>query len=154
AVRGFRGHSAGVLGVALSPDGSHAVSGGNDSTVRLWDVKTGKELHTGKAPGSVRCVAYAPDGRYVLSGHSGAGSDNLIRLWSVEDGQEVRSYRGHSSDVNAVAFLPDGRSFVSASMDGTVRLWELKTTKELRRMEHRGGAYDVAVSPDGHRALS
>jgi WD40 repeat protein len=153
-VQTFEGHTAGVLAVALSPDGSQAASGGNDRTLRLWDLKTGKELHAGKAAGVIRSLAYAPDGRFILSGHSGAGSDNLIHLWSAEDGHEVRSYRGHSSDVTAVAFLPDGRSLVSASMDGTVRLWDVKTSKELRRMEHRGGAYDVAVSPDGRRALS
>jgi WD40 repeat protein len=121
SIRGFEGHTAGVLGVAFSPDATRAVSGGRDGTVRQWDVKTGKELRTfAGAAGLVRCVAYGPDGRHVLSGHSGAGSDNLVRLWDTEDGKEVRRFAGHGNDVTAVAFLPNGRSFLSASMDATL----------------------------------
>jgi WD40 repeat protein len=154
-VRLFRGHTAGVWGVALSPDQTRAVSGSQDGTVRLWDVKTGKELRVFRgAGGMVRCVAYAPDGRHVLSGHAGAGSDNVLRLWDVESGREVRRFPGHKDAVTAVAYLPGGRSFLSGSTDGTLRLWDVKTGKELRRMEHPGGVYDVAVSPDGRRALS
>jgi WD40 repeat protein len=39
-------------------------------------------------------------------------------------------------------------------MDGTLRIWYLSSAKELRQLEHRDGANDVKVSPDGRRALS
>jgi WD40 repeat protein len=153
-VRPFVGHTAGVYGVALSPDDTRAASGSDDGTVRIWDVQTARQQHLFRAPGKARCVGYAPDGRHIFSGHCGPGSDNLIRLWDIEGGKEVRSFRGHTSDVTAVAVLPDGRSVLSASMDGSLRLWDVSTGKELRRMEHRGGVYGAALSPDGRRALS
>jgi WD40 repeat protein len=154
-VQTFKGHTAGVHGVALSPDGSRALSGGDDKTLRLWDVKTGEELRRfAGGAGAVRCAAFAPDGRRALSGHYGPGSDFRVYLWDVETGKEVRAFKGQTGDVTAGHFLPDGRSFLSASLDGTLRLWDVEGGKELRQMGHAGGAYDAAVSPDGRRALS
>ncbi len=154
-VQRFEGHTAGVRGVALSPDASRAATGGLDETLRLWDVKTGRELRQFQSrAGKIRCLAYAPDGRHILSGHFGKKSNNLVCLWDVDTGKEVRRFEGHSGEVTAVVFLPGGGSFLSASMDGTLRIWDLSNGKELRRLEHRGGVNDVKVSPDGCRALS
>lgn len=154
-LRSFEGHTAGVHAVALSPAGDRAVSGGDDGTLRLWDVKSGKEIRQFKGiTDRVFSAAFAPDGRYVASGHFGPGSKFLVRLWDVDSGKEVRAFKGHTADVTALSFLPDGHSLLSASLDGTLRLWEVDSGKELRTMKHEGGVRDVAVSPDGKRALS
>jgi WD40 repeat protein len=154
-VQAFTGHAAGVHAVALSPDAARAVTGGDDQTLRLWDVKTGKELQQFQGcTGIVRCVAFGPDGLQVLSGHCGDKSNNRILLWDVKTASRLRAFEGHEKDVTAVAFLPDGHSLLSASMDGTLRQWDLQSGKELHRMKHNGGVYYAALSPDGRRALS
>ncbi len=154
-VRTFEGHTAGIHAVALSADGNRAASASADGTLRLWDAKTGKELRRpGGFPDVVRCLAFAPEGVRLLSGHQGHESDFAVRLWDAGEGKEVRVFKGHTKEVTAVAFLPSGRTVVSASMDGTLRTWDADSGKEVQRMEHAGGIRDVAVSPDGRRALS
>src|SRR5207248_419416 len=111
--------------------------------------RSGKQLRQFPGVTDMVCsAAYSPDGRLVASGDYGAGSRYLVRLWEADGGKEVRSLREHRGDVSAVLFTPDGRSLLSAGMDGAVILWDVRTGKELRRMTHTGGVYGAAVSPD------
>src|SRR5262249_30449173 len=94
----FVGHTAGVNCVAFSPGGKWAVSGGDDQTLRLWDVATGQELkvligHTD----AVTCVVFSADGKRLLSG----GRDTTLRLWEVATGKQLRRFDGHTGRVRA-----------------------------------------------------
>ena len=63
------GHSSDVLSVAFSPDGKLALSGSRDTTLKLWEVSTGRELRTFNGhSSSVESVAFSPDGKLALSG--------------------------------------------------------------------------------------
>jgi WD40 repeat protein len=146
-----------IVAVAFSPDGSYIVGGRHDGTLRLWDVHTGalRWIFNGYEAG-VRTVAFSPDGHYIASG----GHESVVRLSETETGNEIRVFKGHKGQVESVRFSPDGKMIVSAGDgDGSVRLWEVKTGKELGQYnlgQHGGlilsaSARFAGFSPDGRK---
>jgi len=153
----FTDHADWVWAAAVSPDGRYAATGsgafappagrGADNTVRLWNLRTGREVRRmGGHADTVSGVAFSPDGALLAS----ASWDGTVRLWDTATGRGRVGFRGHAGRVLSVAFSPDGARVVSASRDGTARLWDAASGAELRRFDgHQGDVNWAAFSPDG-----
>ncbi len=148
----LRGHRGAVRALGFSADGRWAVSGGEDGTVRVWDLTTGRERQSFKGhTDEVSAVAFLPGGRRVVSG----GRDRTVRLWDVSTGKELHRLRGHTDGVRSLAVAPDGRHVLSGGEDRAARLWEVEAGKEVRALGGHGGAVTaLTFSADGKRALS
>ena len=149
----LKGHTQRVTSVAVTPDGQYAISGCEDQTLRVWELKTGRciltlEGHTHH----VTSVAVMPDGQYAISGCE----DTTLRVWKLETGKCIRTLKGLVNRVYSVAVTPDGQYAISGCEDETLRVWELKTGRCIRTLKgHTNWQVDsVAVTPDGQYAIS
>jgi WD40 repeat protein len=120
-VRSFSGHTSNVTCVAFSPDGKFIVSSSDDATIRLWDIREGREVWIYSGHTSlVHCVAFSPDGKFIAS-----ASADCTSCLIDQKGQLFLTFKGHTRHVNAVAFSPDSQLVASASADGTVKIWDI-----------------------------
>ncbi|HLO17147.1 MAG TPA: hypothetical protein VK206_20095, partial [Anaerolineales bacterium] len=158
-IREFVGHISYVNRLTFSPDGKYLLTGGgtSDNTARLWSVQTGQELQRFVEPPPENgvdlagpTVAFSPDGRYI------ATVSERAFLWDPQTGHQIREFIGHTDIVSSVAFSPDSRYLLTGSSDGTARLWEVQTGKQLQLFKHPEGDQVnwVAFSPDGKHALT
>ena len=176
----FEGHVLEVWGVAFSPDATILASGSADQTVCLWDVRERKLItaltgHTDR----VRSVCFSPDGRLLAS----AGHDRTIRIWDMSAKSEplavpFRSvnrpdayffermelpnddfpkdqFKGHAGHITDLAWSGNGNTLVSASVDGSARLWNVaELDQRLALSNHTTTVNAVAVSLDGRTLIS
>jgi WD40 repeat protein len=132
----LRGRTHGPsLNVAFSPDGRLLATGGDENTVKVWDVATGRELRTLRGhSGDIYAVAFSPgvpggdgSGRWLAS----AGEDSAVKIWDHHTGELVRTFRGHTGLVSSLAFDPGGKWLVSGSRDHTVQVWDVTQLDEM-----------------------
>jgi len=120
-VRRFDGHSGGVLGVDLTPDGRYAVSGSNDVTLRLWDIESGAHLRTFEGHRNQVFERVCHSGRSPSDFRSSDEDSAGLDLASAEC---LRTLAG-GSEVLSVRITPDGQRIVAGCFDKTVRVWNL-----------------------------
>lgn len=152
-------HDSPVRSVALAPDGKIFSSADGQGTVRIIDLLKGVKLREFAHGKGVNSVAFSPDGKSLVTGCD----DQALRIWSVEKDSLEKLLKGHTAAVGCVAYSPDGRKVYSASFsllgdtDGTIRIWEAATGKELHKLEvgSEGRALTTAAFfADGRRALT
>lgn len=149
-------HSDTVNCIAISPDGQTLVSGSADKTIKIWNLKTGRQLHTIEGHSdTINCVAISPDGQTIVSG----SADKTIKIWNLKTGRQVRSLGGwfpaHLDSICSVAITPDGQTLISGSRDHTIKLWNMATGKQTGTLSQDSwGVYSVAITPDGQAIAS
>jgi WD40 repeat protein len=136
-----------AFSTVFSGDGK-TLAGGDDASVRLWDVATGQLRHDFGHTYTVAAVAFSPDGNRLASG--ACYTDTVLRVWDPLTGKNTAQLRGHALGIQAVAYSPDGKLLASGSQDGTVGLWDPSSGKEVRRLDAKDGIVcAMAFTPDG-----
>jgi len=146
----LRGHGGPVRALAISPDGTRAVSGSFDTSAIRWSLAgNAAEQVLRFHDGAVNAVAYLKDGRIVT-----AGEDAHIAIWTPAKQQPDKTLDGHTGPIASLAVSPDGTILASASWDHTVRLWPLNGGEPRVLEGNAQNVNGVAFSPDGKNVIS
>ncbi len=142
------GHAGNILSLAFSNDDLKLVSGGEDKTIRVWDLRNAAQPELRKIEGltaAVTAVGCNTDGSQIIAGFA----DNALRLFNTADGMVLKEFAGHSGVVAATGFW-NGQPF-SVSLDATVRFWNAADGVQVRTFTLPAAPTSFALSADTQR---
>lgn len=142
------GYSNPVIGAVVSPDGTRAVTTDGWGDSYLWDTgqpaaPIGKFEHGVRVLGAM-AAELSPDGRLVA-----VIADKEVELYNTDDGEIVGFLSGHRDAVSGVAFDRTGQRMVTASLDGTARVWDLPSSQTIAVLPIQNAMIDAAFVPGG-----
>jgi WD40 repeat protein len=113
-------HGGEIKSARFSNDGERLVTASNDRTARVWSVQQRKEPVdlAGGHRANLYFASFSPDARLVAT----SSADNTVRVWDAQSGKELVALEWHREGVNEVHFSADGKSLLTASDDGSVKL--------------------------------
>lgn len=138
----------------VSPDGKTVVGEDHfDESLKVWDIKTGKELQTLDNRYAIRVqkIAFSVDGKLLASG----GFDG-IKIWEFESSEQIQRvekyknvrYHKHLDYVYNIIFSPDGKSLLSSGRDGLIQIWDIGTGKNVGTIQGENPIGRIAMSSD------
>jgi cytochrome c len=146
----LRGHGGPVRALAISPDGSEAISGSFDTSAIRWSLKRNAAVQVMRFhDDAVNAVAWLKDGRIAT-----AGADAHIAIWTPGKPEPDLVLEGHKGPIVALALSPDGETLASASWDHTVRLWPLAGGPPRVLEGHTQNVNGIAFTADGKQLVS
>ena len=155
-IRSIEGHSHWVLSVAISPDGNTLVSGSADKTIKVWNLKTGKLIHTLNRlswHGWVTAVAITPDGKTIVSG----STNKNIKIWDLNTGnlKETLQKPKELSSVLSLCISHDGKVIACGSTNNKITLWNLDSGQLIRSIEgHSAWIQSLNITSDNTTLIS
>lgn len=132
------GHQAPVQALAIGPNGYLLISGSQDKTLRIWNLKTGQFLHRLMGhEAAISSLAISPNGRKLVSG----SLDRTLISWNLDKRAIADRFFSHSGSpyshrcgaVYTVAYSPDGSIIASGSEDHSIKLWNQRNGELLYR---------------------
>lgn len=164
--------------LTISPDGRYIASNDYDETKQewatfIWEVYSGREVTRKAHDTYMSSIAFSPDGKLLVSAECGQRNKNsrcikkIIRIWDVATGEDINRITYEVVYENTpplVLFSPDGLSVISTTCDqleittgcvqSSIRVWEVATGKEIRRITQLGEVISARFSGNGKYILS
>lgn len=133
----------------FSPDGKSLAVGNRNFETRLYEVATGKLIHS-LPKNMTQELAFSPDGKVLAAGYV----DGTLALWGVESGKQLRSVPSGDREVLSVDWNTHGDLLVTSGRDGAIRVWDPTTLTMVKELQKINLGISVRFTEDGKRIVS
>ncbi|VDI21932.1 WD repeat-containing protein 82-like [Mytilus galloprovincialis] len=143
----FRENTERINNLDFSANGETLISSSDDDSIVIYDCQNGtpkKTLNSKKYGVDLICYTHAVN----TALHSSTKVDDTIRYLSLHDNKYIRYFPGHTKKVVALNMSPINDSFLSGSLDKTLRLWDLRS-QNCQGLMHLSGRPVAAFDPEG-----
>src|ERR1051325_2202058 len=113
-------HSAEILCTAISSDGAWILTGGADKRAYLLDAKTGDTKKGFAVSASITSVAFSANGKNFAAGTA----DGKLNIYDAIEQKQKKALKEHTLDITSVSFNPINNYIVTASKDGSAKVWD------------------------------
>jgi len=154
-IKSWNNYYSNVNPIVYSVDGKYIISGGSDSTIRIWDVKTEECIKAIDAHSdNISEVTLSSDGKYIASG----SLDKTIKIWKYDTGKLIKTIQIQNSRIISLAFSPNGKniaSFGSGKEGKKIKIYDIFSGKLIKSLEgHSDIIESITYSPDGRNIAS
>lgn len=151
------GHTGYISCIDFMHEPGRMLTSSGDCTCVLWDFERSVALRTfDDHKGDVMSVQVSPKSDHIfVSG----GTDMHVNIWDIRQNHShaAISFAGHETDVNCVAFFPDGQSVGSGSDDSTCRLFDIRAARQIQKYEDDNilsGVTSIDFTKNGGRMIA
>jgi WD40 repeat protein len=150
-VQTLQGHAMRVHSAYFNSGGSRIITTSEDGTAKIWNAASGEEqISVQVVPkGWAYSAQFNPTGgSFAAGGHNGG-----LGIWDAGNGRQVATLQGHNRAINMVSYSPNGRYLLTASVDDTVKIWDLSRNREGETL--RGRQFNSAIfNADGRYIIT
>lgn len=141
------GHRGRVSAVCFSPDGERIVSSSQDRSVKIWDARSGQELHSAEDITNNK-IALSPDGKEIAC----ADDDGTIAVIDAADGKKLRAFPSKGgADIEKIVYDRAGAHIAIAADDNTLRMLDAQSGAQTQLVHTGVTALALDYSPDDAR---
>ncbi len=143
----LEGHKDGVNAVIFTPDKKYIITGSSDKTIKVWDIRTGKEKKTLTGHGDyITSLSITKDGKYLAS----SSWDGTVHIWSLKKWKILTTLEGQFSYINSVSFSPTDKIVAFGGTDKKIFIFDYMLGELVQTLEgHTDTIQTITFSPDG-----
>jgi WD40 repeat protein len=140
---------------AYSPDGSKLATSGSDGTTKIWNLRTGEQLHLFPGTAAVNMLEFSPDSRHLAISYNAGNSPGQIQIWDLSTAKSIQTFAISMDSFSAMAFSPDGKLLATAGPNQSIQVWDTNISQQpIATLPHFRLVSSLLFSQDGRQLAS